>query len=460
MFALLASLGIFCFVKWHSPTALFPRDTILQTAPLSPLVSRRYVLFTTPIDTGEWPQLCDTKGKFIAATNETSHRVPSQIYSGLPRSIGQHLGAKSGLDGRQFVFAMATDSMHVMADDFMPLWYLNNTGITLLVVLGPMDPAGPTTVQKHLDTLVGIKAFVIQVPQDDKAMLKFELLSVLKEFKKYEQGEAHYYTILDDDVFASSVSTFQSLVGQYNSIESHLIVDMAARKDVTSKSPIVLTNALLDRIFASDATWQRCYDGSKTMTTGVSKILKCVALTQGQETAKLDEESLMLRQVSGNAIGLLESGHQPLFYAPYETSVAGDVDGDLFVRLLTNRITGLPTSSLFGRYTFSEDDEIRWVYTHGLSMVQYPRGITERQLKQTEVTWTRTREEVPAHDAPYYRAEISATDKVAYHLTRAEANIGLSKRKDGGKKPLEWTSLLYSDPGNSNAVQIDWVTSL
>lgn len=447
----LTSLGLITFCLYtFSHGNLSSNETISERPSETASVNRRYVLFTKVLSSGERPLQVDTKENLVTVDHQVSSAVISQIFSGLPRSCDE----KQTIPSSEHIFAIATTSTHILADDFYPKTYLKGTDSMLLLVLGPLDPLEITTVQNHLKD-AGIKAIAIKVPEDDLAIRKLELLSSLVEFRKYDQGQAKYYTLVEHDVFIPSIVAFQNLLAQYNSIESHLIADESFR-NIESHTPITLTSPLIDRIFSSDQTWKKCLEVAKLHTSSNAKISHCVAIAQGLSgtQAKFDGESLIAREVAGSAIGLLESGRRPLAYRPLQIHGPEGFQTDLFRDLLTGQ-AGVNTSELLTRYIFWENDTIKWIYTHGCSMVHYPEGITEKALRMTEVTWDRTPEETPAHDAPYYRA--LSTTKVSYLLHSITSHY--ERVTDGNdSKPTRWFSMIY----RSNAgvdIQIDWVTS-
>lgn len=429
--------------------SLFPRDLILSYPLQSRLVARRYVMFTTPVDSGEWPALFDTKDKLTFVKNRTTN---VQVYSGIARRVQQ----KPSIPSEHFIFAMATDSTHIMSTDFYPKRYLAGTDSTLMLVLGPLDPLETQTVQDHL-VQVGLKAYVIKVPEDNLEKRKLELLGSLAEFRKYDEGQAKYYTIIDHDVLIPDVRIFQNLLAQYNSVEAHLIADDSFKSGETY-SPITLTTTLLDRMVDRDEIWMKCLRASDSLSTGVEMISSCAAIAQGLASgkAKFDAESLIMREVNGSAMGLLEAGHLPLSFRPYNIGVPSVPNRDLFEQIYTGQ-GPLNSSELLARYAFYEDDLIKWVYTHGCSMVHYPQGITEKELKMIEVTWNRTPDETPAHDAPYYRAKAPESNKISYQLHSATPHLAKTL-KQGSNEDLRWDSILYRNSKHGD-VQIDWVSS-
>ncbi|CCG83518.1 protein of unknown function [Taphrina deformans PYCC 5710] len=402
-----------------------------------------------PVDSGEWPSLYNTKDKLTFAVNASCN---TQVYTGLARRVEEKPSIPSG----QFIFAMVTDSAHILADDFPPKLYMKGSQSTLLLLLGPRESGDTQRLQDHL-AKYGVKAFAIRVPEANLAKRKLELLGSLAEFRKYDQGKAKYYTIIDHDSVITSISAFQNLLAQYNSVEAHLIADESLMEPEVY-TPITLTAALLDRVFERDEIWMKCLSASDSLKTGAQMISSCAAIAQGLPgpRAMFDGTSLVLREVTGNAMGLFESGRLPHAYRPYQIAGPGTLNLDLFKDLL-NGLCAIHPRELMARYAFWEEDRIKWVYSHGCSIVHYPNGIGERELNMVEVTWDRNPDELPAHDAPYQRATPPAGNKVSYSLHSINTHSAMTTVQ-GKRVTLEWSTLVYRNEAGED-VQVDWVAT-
>lgn len=500
--------------------AQFPRDIILGTKPESSKVRQRYVLFTSPVDDGDWPSLFSTKGKLLSSNNETD---PSfEVYSGIPRNVGKAPRIKHS----DIAFAMAADSTHIMSDDFLPKKYLAGTGSMLIVMLSPDDRRETRTIQDNLEA-AGLKAFVMRIGSRDQETRKLEMLAILKEYHAAALGSSKYYAIIEQDTLLPSLRSFLRVLSRYNPIESHLIADHDFTTNEKSYTPVVLTASMVDRIFEDDRVWERCI----SITTGSSnsRISKCVAMAQGNfrasddgpptRLAKYDAEDFVMRQVDGLATGVLENGRQPLCMR-IDTIAMQYPDGlnvDLFKRLLLRRqstssapvpavhkgsdvgaLSGpvdvsINASEILSRMAFYRHDRIVSTYSHGFSFTEYPLQLksssssspsssssledelTEKVLERTEVTWnTDPAASLAALDKT--RPELSeGTEKVSYYLhaikeysaplaidKSLKTVVGASKL-DGGKvqesREVRWVAMRYRNPTTASEVQVDWVVS-
>lgn len=397
----------------HAFVTRFPRDVIARTKPLSKLVTHRYILFTTPVDDGQWPALFDTRSHLIHGDNSTTPKL--QVYTKIPRNVG----LRPRLDDTDLVYAMVADSQYVLATDFPPLQYLKNSGTKLIVQLSPNDRGDAKAIEAHLLSQ-GVQSYVVRLGSDDPSQRKLELLSLLSELQTVLN--VNYFVLVEQTTMVMSTRTLMHVLSRYNPIESHTITD-------DSGGVIVLTKSILARIFES-GVWERCVASQEG--TGNERILRCIGLAQGLGTAKLDIEALSYRSVNGSNAGLLEQSQR---LAVNPGTIEGDKDA--VWGLLSHRSV-IKRDELFASYAFYEHDQLAMVYHHGYS-ITFPH-VRERDLTVPEQTWD-NRELEPGHR--------TATSERLF-LRRWEQFVEHTKE---GK--IAWVAMEFTD--GKRSVQVDWV---
>ena len=311
--------------------------------------------------------------------------------------------------------------------------WLAHTGASFFVIVvnseedREPDERKMAELQSHMRDL-GIKITISKPLQDDDMAHRY--FSLVKLLYSKRDKATQWIGIVDDDTFFPSMHSLVNMLGNYDSQQQQYV------GGISEEWWSVVTYGLMAfggaGVFLSvpmaaliDSNYEACREKSGS-SAGDMRIMECIYWHSHVKLTPIP--TLHQMDMGGDLSGVYESGWRPLSIHHWKADWWDDKRRDRWIPLdVMHLVADVCGDCFLQRWRFGADT----VLSNGYSIATYPKGISEKELKNPEHTWVGPRK-VPDTFNPGYVHSLGTIrepleldlEKIQYMFLNAEVTEG------------------------------------